>query len=359
MVKSYCYLEAKLKFDSSSDRALVISAMKEYTQIVRYGIKVLRPKLQDCGEAEKILSNKFPQTTKRIIHLLVRHQLVPMMKCYGNIQAKHFPLQLRLDAVNSKYYIIGDKIRFKFIVKRANDRTWGTQIDTEIAGKRCLTYKYYKAFFATKKEHRLPSILVYRNGQVYSKISIEKQTLIAPERKQHVNVGIDLNAFWVGKKSGNPLAIAYLKDDNTFARQPLLIHEWAEIPKLIRDAQHDKKNPKKVIENQLGLVIKRILSTTNNYDATFKLEDLSGLSDVRGAYSKFFYRKFANMLSYKSLEVLYVDPRYTSQTCSRCGKIGIVKGRVFTCPSCYPKGFHRDINAAINIAKKECEQTPC
>ena len=47
--------------------------------------------------------------------------------------------------------------------------------------------------------------------------------------------------------------------------------------------------------------------------------------------------------------VVYVNPAYTSKTCSRCGKRGIRKGLAFKCPSC---GFelNADLNASRNIA---------
>jgi IS605 OrfB family transposase len=49
--------------------------------------------------------------------------------------------------------------------------------------------------------------------------------------------------------------------------------------------------------------------------------------------------------------VVYVNPAYTSQTCSRCGQKGARKGLVFKCKHC---GFelNADLNASRNIAQK-------
>ncbi len=49
--------------------------------------------------------------------------------------------------------------------------------------------------------------------------------------------------------------------------------------------------------------------------------------------------------------IAYVNPAYTSKTCSRCGQRGIRKGLIFKCPHC---GFelNADLNAARNIAQK-------
>lgn len=53
-------------------------------------------------------------------------------------------------------------------------------------------------------------------------------------------------------------------------------------------------------------------------------------------------------------ELIIVDPRYTSKTCSCCGYIKYdlkLYDRSWTCPSCNTT-HDRDINAGINILNK-------
>ena len=73
--------------------------------------------------------------------------------------------------------------------------------------------------------------------------------------------------------------------------------------------------------------------------------------------SKWSYYELQNMIEYKAeregISVKYVDPAYTSQTCSKCGyvdKENRTSQEKFKCIEC---GFelNADHNAAINIAR--------
>ena len=52
----------------------------------------------------------------------------------------------------------------------------------------------------------------------------------------------------------------------------------------------------------------------------------------------------------KGMGIVYVNPAYTSQKCSRCSSLGIRQRHRFTCPSC-GSYQHSDRNAAINLLK--------
>lgn len=75
------------------------------------------------------------------------------------------------------------------------------------------------------------------------------------------------------------------------------------------------------------------------------------------------WARFAQMLSYKAVtcggEVIRVDPRNTSRTCSNCGAIMDMplSRREFKCSVC---GFacHRDSNASINIDRAGLARIP-
>ncbi|MGB9928380.1 MAG: RNA-guided endonuclease InsQ/TnpB family protein [Methanosarcina sp.] len=127
--------------------------------------------------------------------------------------------------------------------------------------------------------------------------------------------------------------------------------------------RHLKKLSRK--EKQFGTNINHIISTTivkMPYDI-FALEDLTSIR-VQSRKGNNFNRKLnswaffqlAQFLEYKAeafgKRVIYVDPRFSSQKCSKCGDIRKSNrgGSSYHCKAC---GFqiHADLNAAYNIAQ--------
>ena len=89
------------------------------------------------------------------------------------------------------------------------------------------------------------------------------------------------------------------------------------------------------------------------------LEDLTHIRDrikanhrVQSRLHRWAFRELQDMIVYKGsmagLLVIKVDPRYTSQTCSRCQQIGKRHKHRFVCEHC---GFqaHSDLNASRNL----------
>lgn len=105
---------------------------------------------------------------------------------------------------------------------------------------------------------------------------------------------------------------------------------------------------------------KTIVDFAAEHRRAIVLEKLAGVrskgSKIR-AYSEknqWAFAQLESFLKYKAalrgVPILYVDPAYTSQACSRCGSIHKPEGKHFKCVSC-GHNEHRDANAAFNIGR--------
>ena len=88
------------------------------------------------------------------------------------------------------------------------------------------------------------------------------------------------------------------------------------------------------------------------------LEDLTHIRErikanlrVRTRLHRWPFRELPQMIVYKAveegMEVMFVDPHYTSQTCAHCGKLGARKKHRFQCSCGYRA--HADLNASRNL----------
>ena len=89
------------------------------------------------------------------------------------------------------------------------------------------------------------------------------------------------------------------------------------------------------------------------------LEDLTHIRDrvkagkrVRSRLHRWPFRELQQQIEYKAqrrgINVMYVDPRYTSQTCSACWQLGKRTKHRFVCPHCGLRA-HSDLNASRNL----------
>ena len=128
-----------------------------------------------------------------------------------------------------------------------------------------------------------------------------------------------------------------------------------------RKAKIYKQRERNIIKNENHHISKAIVANAKEQKASIVLEDLKsirntaktyGRSQRRSLYSWSFYQ-LQQFIEYKAklqgVPVVFVQPEYTSQLCSKCGAFGERNGKLFKCPHC-GHADHADVNAGFNIA---------
>ena len=125
-----------------------------------------------------------------------------------------------------------------------------------------------------------------------------------------------------------------------------------------------KKRESNIVRDINHKVSRKIVDTAKETGNGIKLEDLAGIRSSKKETKSFRYAKnswsfyqLQQMIEYKAkllgVEVAYVDPAYTSKSCSRCGHMGDRNRKKFKCPVCGHVD-HADSNAGFNIAMRPC-----
>lgn len=174
-------------------------------------------------------------------------------------------------------------------------------------------------------------------------------------------VGVDLNATGHILVAANPatgLVLKMGKLANHFRRK---YRGRKKCGNFMRDLDHKLSRGivNYCLKNNCGIALERLKGIRPKKGKGKKLNGL--------LHSWSFFR-LQTFIQYKAklagVPVVFVDPSYTSQACSRCGEIGNRKEKTFKC-SCGHVD-HADANAAFNIGRlaadrdvvKRCTDTP-
>lgn len=138
------------------------------------------------------------------------------------------------------------------------------------------------------------------------------------------------------------------------------IRRHAQKQKKHRFIKRLKNRESRIIRDINHKISRKIVNLAKENRYAIKLENLKGIRKKKQGKklnyikSNWSFYQLQQMIEYKAkllgVTVHYIDPSYTSQTCSRCGLLGIRNKKLFTCEHCKHQDS-ADANAAFVIAK--------
>lgn len=168
----------------------------------------------------------------------------------------------------------------------------------------------------------------------------------------HVAVVSDANTgrIWKLGKEANHIALKYREIRRELSRQGKY-----------RKVKQIKNKQQRVIKNLNHHISKKIVQIAKTDRRGIRLERLTNIrqrarmaKSFRYSLNNWSFYQLQKMVEYKAklqgIAVTYIDPRYTSKTCSRCGHIGDRDSKSFKCHSC-GHFDHADANASFNIGR--------
>ena len=204
--------------------------------------------------------------------------------------------------------------------------------------------------------------LIYRQGQFYLQAAVEVPE--AQLQSASYFLGVDLGIVNLATTSDGQVFSGQQVDANRERYTTLKASLQSNGSKSAK--RHLKKisgQEKRFKRNTNHIISKKIVQSAQRHQKSIALEELHGFRKTvrksqRERFGKWAFGQLASYISYKSaiagIEVVKVDPRNTSRTCSECGhceKLNRKSQSVFKCKSC-KHSMNADLNAAINIAER-------
>ena len=186
-----------------------------------------------------------------------------------------------------------------------------------------------------------------------------------PLREVESYIGIDLNSTGHIVVAGIPATgkvhkfgkeAPHIHKKYSKMRRRLYVHGHPRVAK--KKIKHKEKRKVKDLNHKIS---RELVNIAAQQGCGIKMERLSDIrttaaqsqSSRAPLHSRSFF-ELQQFIEYKAkllgVPVAYVDPAYTSQQCSRCGRLGSRNGKDFRCACGHVD--HADANASFNIARR-------
>jgi len=175
-------------------------------------------------------------------------------------------------------------------------------------------------------------------------------------------VGIDLNTTGHCCVAGNTKTGKVLKlgkKANHIHQKYKNIRKSLQKKKKYKAVKNIKNKESRVIRDLNHKISNKLVLEAKSKKAGIVLEDLKGIRKTAKSSKKFRYAlnswsfyQLKTFIEYKAklhgIPVVKVDPRYTSQQCSKCGLLGKRNGKIFKCPCGHVE--NADVNSSFVIS---------
>jgi IS605 OrfB family transposase len=234
-----------------------------------------------------------------------------------------------------------------------------------INGRIKLPIKFGNYLPLENKRVRGQADLIYKNGEFYLMLVVDIPE--EPPNSSFSNVlGVDLGIVNLattndGIKYSGEKCTKVRKRYERLRAELQKKNTWSAKRKLKKISGRERRFKRDVNH----CISKQIVLTAKGTNRAIALEDLKGIRNggtvnkaVRKLIDRWAFYELAQFIQYKAklygVPVFFVNPRYTSQTCSNCGYVSKNNRKsqsVFVCKKC---GFseNADVNAALNIAHR-------
>ncbi len=199
--------------------------------------------------------------------------------------------------------------------------------------------------------------LICRKGKWYFNLVLELPDPIKTDKTKML--GVDLGENVLAATSSGKLygggKIRYERDQYLAKRQRLQSNGTQSSKQLLKKISGKEARRIKHINHEVS---KGIIQEAIKQEAgIIVLEDLTHIRSriktgkkIRSRLHRWAFRQFQTMIQYKAeakgLRVIYVNPAYSSQECSNCGRLGVRHRHHFKCLCGHQQ--HSDVNASRN-----------
>lgn len=249
---------------------------------------------------------------------------------------------------NQNFKVNGDNIEFPVMI---NGKSKRLSIRTKMTDKQ-------KSAFASSKLGTMR--IVVKNDSVVAQVVYNVDEPACPDDGNIMGVDIGIKCPAVSKCSDGSVKFYGNGRKNKAMRRHFAAKRKALQKAKHQDAvEHINNKEQRIMKDIDHKLSHDIVATAAAHNVkTIKLEQLQNIRSTTRTSRKnnhslhnwSFYR-LAKFIKYKAklagIEILYVNPAYTSQRCPVCGDVHHAKDRNYTCKCGYHN--HRDILGAVNI----------